>query len=208
MSQYFVGLVPGEVSIADLSLIITEGEVVAIATDKALSSRDLWRAVNQSLLARVRRGLPLEGGGPPVDTDMQDRLAVLEREKADLQAQVEGLREHLARTHAQVGERDAEIRILQGLVASKGPAPDPRFDQMLTLLTELQSRPAVVTVSAPTSSGHAPSSGGGSSSSSDVPIFLPTFEKPEGGRVTVTESTQQGGTESARETLRRIKQGR
>jgi hypothetical protein len=207
MNQYFVGLVPGEVTIADLSLIITEGEVVAIATDKALSSRDLWRAVNQSLLARVRRGLPLEGGGPPVDTDVQDRLAVLEREKADLQAQVEGLREHLARTQAQVGERDAEIRILQGLVASKGPAPDPRFDQMLTLLTELQSRPAVVTVGVPAAPSHVHVQGG-SSSSSDVPIFLPTFEKPEGGRVTVTESTQQGGTESAREALRRIKQGR
>lgn len=196
--QQFVCLVPGEVEIKDLSLLVGEGEVVTIPADKALDSQDLWRAVNQKLLFRIRQGQASKGVTPP--SDALQRVATLEREKADLEARAAGLQAQVEGLRRQVEERDGEIRVLRGMVASQ-PAPDPRLDAILADLQALKGRPAQVVVAQGSAMAPAPAPVVDPS----LPIFLPTFEKPQDARVQVQETTSEGSTQSAQEALRKLR---
>lgn len=191
---HFVGLVPGEVMVSDLSLTVGDGEIVSIPSDRALASRDLWRAVSQRLLYKVRQG----ARGNVVDPTVE----MLERVRADLTAQVEGL---------QKANQDlrAQLERLQAQAPPPALAQDGRVEYLTGLVEKLLAAghpgPAPGAYVAPADIRAASLAPEGA-----APIFIPQFDVDSlAGRVSVKEEASSaegaGGLDATRETLRKLR---
>ena len=114
-----VGMKPDTCILADIGTDVPHGRLVVIPADKALRSRDLYRAINQGFLFR------LNPGPPPPPMAMNPMLL-----------EVQALRE-------QVAKLEELNRVLQEklLVAE---AHIPNQDKLDTILALLQSAPVAM----------------------------------------------------------------
>lgn len=176
-----VGLVPETVSLADIGMDVAHGIVVRIPADLASNSKDLWLAINQKRIFRLHAGPSpvnprLVSHMPDDTTRLQDRIVTLERENAELRAEV-------------AFERSKFDEIL-GLLKSGIPmAPRGTVPAALALAEAAASSPGVVEVETPT---FIPSTIKGDATESRVTV-------QEG-------SSESGSVSGARSALRKMRQ--
>lgn len=70
-----IGLVMGTHLLEDIQMDVPCGAIVIIPAEKALRSKDLWRAISQKCLAK------LPSAPPPMPTASDSRVQILERDK-------------------------------------------------------------------------------------------------------------------------------
>lgn len=125
-----VGLVAGTHLIEDIARDVPYGVVVVIPADMALTSKDLWRAINQKFLYRLP-SIPNTQAAPMPDQEKQrlERYArELESHVSRLQAENSDLKEQLKAWQgksdvALSGKLDSIMAMLQAGVPVQGGSP-------------------------------------------------------------------------------------
>jgi len=90
-----IGMSHTPVVVADIGYIIPAGEIVAIPAESALSSKDLWRAINQQAIQRVTAVTPFQ----TMELELQrvaNENAALKAENAELKARLEAIERRLS----------------------------------------------------------------------------------------------------------------
>jgi len=176
-----VGLAPGVVSFADIGVDVPHGVAVRVPADKALASKDLWRAIGQRSVMRLQGGpnpaVPVYVPTHPDETGkLLDQLGVLKAENA-------ALREQLAR-------KEHELLLERS-----------KFDEILGLLRQGVPMAAPAAVASQAAPAHVPGV-----VEVEAPTFIPSTIKGDytGARVEI-EAAEGGSISDARSALRKLR---
>lgn len=191
-----VGLDPSTTVLYDIGMDVPARKVVTIPAEKAASSKDLWRAINQRRLFQLHAGpvnstpvrpAPLPSTGYQA---LQDKCRNLETENARLREAVSALQERLNNQPQPVGV-----------------VMDARLDQILDLL-----RSGVVTASPSDAPARPTRKAAPQVVEVEAPTFIPNEIKPKNveGRITEVRSETSDNTalDSAASALRKFRAGK
>jgi hypothetical protein len=178
-----IGLVMGTHVLEDLGMDIPHGVTVTIPGEKAVRSKDLWRAISQKCLFQLPSVSPPPPSAPRAgDEELAAKMRTLEERNVFLEAEVLRLHGLLDAAGQQKNTLDEILKAVQagGLVQR-------------VIVTEQGHRP----VSSEVADGSAPT-------------FIPSDITPKDAesRIEVRkEESTSGDISSAREALRKLRQG-
>lgn len=192
------GLDTQTVPLDDIMMDVPHARTVTIPEDKALRSKDLWRAISQKRIFRLspdpspKVTLPVPAAPPPAaptgPSQAETRLVDVEAENASLKAENASLR--------------ARVELLTAHAAGNG-----KLDEILQLLRE---RPVLMAAPAANVKGVSKIAMEEGVVEVDAPAFVPGEIRPKDveTRVEVSSETSHGGSVSgATDALRRLRQG-
>jgi hypothetical protein len=117
-----IGLVPPTHVLEDIRMDVPHGVTVIIPGDKAIQSKDLWRAINQKLVFQLPSAAAPPPTGPHTSTEDEAHIRQLEAENL-------ALRETLKTVQNQQQKLDAILAALQGgggvIIRAPGKAVAP-----------------------------------------------------------------------------------
>lgn len=179
--------------IEDIKVYVSHGEGTYIRADDAVSSSDLYRALNSGILMLLVDSMPQTAAVPaakpePLDYSREDLLEKENRELREaltrsnaqgttLQTSLEGLQSQMTHLLAAVGRIEASPRTV---------VPTPLGDKPKTLQTRVDD------------------------ASEDLPVFVPTDLIPTDAQVRInfrTETSSDDNTSEAVSKLRQLRRG-
>jgi len=176
--------------IEDIGVLVPQGVVVSISADQAYRSRDLWRAISQNLVFRLKSGpAPASMGTPQPLPDVTKDTSLLVEQNRLLMASLE---EQRTQNAALLSAVDQQRRVLEMLA-----------EKVSTQKVEVQYTHAPGNAIAPTT----PKVEGTIVSGPEVPMFIPSSIKAENSktRIATNRDESEADLEEARNKLRQLK---